>query len=151
MELTFLKVKTFLEKALLFVKLYWKLILVSIGLIYLILFVKRKNDLVVELLAQRERMRKEHQDNIDRLNQQIQTEVAVRRKIESDFQNLIERINREHNEEIKRIASVREQEIKALIAKHHNDPVIMAQTINDLFGIPVMPVPTERQPWEPQQ
>lgn len=151
MELTFLKVKTFLEKALLFVKLYWKLILVSIGLIYLILFVKRKNDLVVELLAQRERMHKEHQDNIDRLNQQIQTEVAVRRKIESDFQNLIERINREHNEEIKRIASVREQEIKALIAKHHNDPVIMAQTINDLFGIPVMPVPTERQPWEPQQ
>lgn len=151
MELTLLKTKTFAAKALSFMKLYWKEALFLVALFYLVLFVKRKNDLIVELLAQRERMRKEHQENIDRLNQQIQTEIAVRRKIELDFQNLIERINREHSDEIKRIASVREQEIKALIAKHHNDPAIMAQTINELFGIPVMPVPTERQPWEPQQ
>lgn len=151
MELTLLKTKTFLAKALSIVKLYWKEALFLIALTYLAFFVKKKNDLISELLAQRERTRIEHLENIDRLNQQIQTEVATRRKIETDFQSLIERINREHDDQIKRIATIREEEIKALIKKHQNNPVVMAQTINDLFGIPVMPIPTERQVWEPQE
>ena len=64
---------------------------------------------------------------------------------------MIERINKEHSDEIKRIATVKEEEIKNLIKKHQNNPVLMAQTINEIFGIPVMQISQQRQAWEPNE
>lgn len=151
MELATLKLKVFFEKLWTFLKLYWKELVFLALFVYLLVFVKRKTDLVNDLLAEREATRIAYQQNIDRLNQVIQTETATRRKIESDYQALIERINKEHADEVKRIAEVRAEEIKELIKKHQNNPVLMAQTINDLFGIPIMAIPNERQTWEPQQ
>lgn len=151
MELVLARLKTFFAKAHAFAKLYWKEFVFAIALVYLFCFVKQKNNLIEELLRERETTRKEHKENVDRLNQQIQTEIATRRKVESDFRTLIDSINKQHTDEIKRIALVREEEIKELIRRHQNNPTIMAQTINDLFGIPVMAVPTDRQSWETQQ
>lgn len=151
MELTLLKTKIVLEKIWLAIKCYWKDIAFAGILLYLVFFAKQKIDLSRQLMKEWDDARKAYQENIDRLNQTIQGEVATRRKIESDFQNLIERINTEHDEEVKKIALVREEEIKKLIKKHQNNPVALAQTMNDLFGIPVMPVPSVRQPWEPPQ
>jgi len=151
MELALSKLKAFSAKAWFFLKLYWKEFAFAVVLFYVLFFVKQKTNLIEELIQDREKIRKEHKENIDRLNQQIQNEIATRRKIESNFQELIERISKQHSDEIKRIASVREEEIKALIRLHQNDPVLMARTINDLFGVPVMTLPTDRQPWEPQQ
>lgn len=151
MELKSLALKTFFEKVWLYIKLYWKELAFTIAIVYLLFFVKKKNNMIQELIEQRQRERIAHQQNVDRLSQQIQAEVALRRKIDSDFQALIERINKQHSDEVKRIASVRAEEIKKLIAKHQNNPVLIAQSINGLFGIEVMPVPTEVQPWEPNQ
>lgn len=150
MELVWSQLKTFFAKVWAFAKLYWKE-LVFLVLFFLLFFVKQKTNLIEALLREREKTRKEHKENIDRLTQQIQNEIASRRKIESDFQAFIERINKEHSDEIKKIGLVREAEIKELIRRHQNNPTMMAQTINDLFGIPIMVVPTDRQPWEPQQ
>jgi hypothetical protein len=149
MELA-IKLKTYFAKLWYYVKLYWKEIGFAVAFIYLLFFVKQKTNLIEELLQEREKAHKEHKENIDKLNQQIQNEIATRRKIESDFRILIDRINKQHADEIKRIALVREEEIKELIRRHHNNPTIMAQTINDLFGIPVMTVAPDRQTWEPQ-
>ena len=102
-------------------------------------------------MSQVEQARKEHQDNIARLTQQIEIEQAARHKVESDYQILIERINKEHSDEIKRIATVKEEEIKNLIKKHQNNPVLMAQTINEIVGIPVMQISQQRQAWEPNE
>jgi len=151
MELTLLKIKTFLAKVLSFFKLYSKEVLFLAVLAYLVFFVKKKNDLINELASKRERSRIEHIENIDRLNQQIQSEIATRRKIESDFQTLIDRIKKDHADETIRITFVRAEEIKRLIRQYQNNPVVMAQSINELFGIPVMPVSDVRQPWEPEQ
>lgn len=151
MELVLPRLKTFFAKSLAFVKLYWKEVVFAIVLFYLLFFVKNKTNMIEELLREREKTRKEYKENVDKLNQQIQNEIATRRKIESDFQTLIRNINNQHNEEIKRIALIREEEIKVLIRRHQNNPTVMAQTINSLFGIPVMAVPTDRQSWEPRQ
>ena len=149
MELALSKLKVFSAKAWSFLKFYWKEFAFAVVLVYLLFFVKQKTNLIEELIQGREKIRKEHKENIDRLNQQIQNEIATRRKIESNFQELIERISKQHSDEIKRIASVREEEIKALIRLHQNDPVLMARTINNIFGVPVMTLPTDKQSWEP--
>lgn len=134
-----------------YTKLYWKELVFAVVLVYLFVFVKQKMDIIKALLADRDSVRKKHQENIDQLNQAVETETAARRKLESDYQTLIAQINQEHSDEIKRIAVVRSEEIKALIKKHQNNPVVMAQTINSLFGIPVMLTPETKQSWEPQE
>lgn len=146
-----IKTKTFALKVWEFIKLYGKEVLFIALIAYAFVLVKNKSNVIEQLLAEREQARKAHQENISRLTQQIEVEQAARRKIESDYQTLIERINKEHNDEIKRIAAVKEEDIKALIKKHQNNPVLMAQTINQIFGIPIMPIPEQRQDWEPNE
>jgi hypothetical protein len=151
MELALLKLKVFMQRLWTYTKLYWKELVFAVVLVYLFMFVKQKMDIIKALLADRDSVRKKHQENIDQLNQAVETETAARRKLESDYQTLIAQINQEHSDEIKRIAVVRSEEIKALIKKHQNNPVVMAQTINSLFGIPVMLTAETKQSWEPQE
>jgi len=151
MELVWIKIKTFILKVWEFLKLYSKEIFFIVLISFAFFLVKNKVEMIDQLLAERDATRKAHQENIARLTQQIEIEQAARRKIESDYQSMIERINREHSEEIKRIAVVKEEEIKILIRKHQNNPVLMAQTINSIFGIPVMQIPEQKQNWEPNE
>ena len=146
-----IKTKTFFLKVWEFVKLYGKEVVFVALLIYVFFLVKNKTQLIEQLMQEREVTRRAHQENITRLTQQVEAEQAVRRKIESDYQTLIQRINNEHDEEIKRIALIKQEDIKALIKKHQDNPVLMAQTINQIFGIPVMPITEQRQPWEPNE
>lgn len=146
-----IKTKTFFLKVWEFVKLYGKEVVFVALLIYVFFLVKNKTQLIEQLMQEREATRRAHQENITRLTQQVEAEQAVRRKIESDYQTLIQRINNEHDEEIKRIALIKQEDIKALIKKHQDNPVLMAQTINQIFGIPVMPITEQRQPWEPNE
>lgn len=150
MELTLLKIKTFFQKLWSFIKLYFKELIFVFLLFYSFFLVKKKTDLINQLLQERETVRQAHRQNLDNLVANIEAEQARRRKIESDFRDLIEKINKEHQEEVKRIATVRAEEVKKLIEQHQNNPVKMAETINTLFGIPVMSIPEQRQSWEPQ-
>ena len=148
MELTLLKVKLFFIKVWSFIKLYGLEILFGSMALYAMFLVKNKTDVIKQLLTEQAAIRKAHQENIDELTKQLESEISKRQKIERDHAELLRVIDARHDEELKRIAQVRDKEIKNLIAEHQNDPRRMAQTINDLFGIPVMEVPAEKQNWE---
>lgn len=148
MELNLLKIKLFFTKLWAFLKLYGLELLFGGIAIYTMFLVKNKSDVIQHLLAEQEAIRKAHIENIDGLTKQLETEVSKRQKIERDHAELLRVIAARHDEELSRIAKVREKEIKDLFTKHQNDPRRMAQTINDLFGIPVMEVPPEKQTWE---
>ena len=148
MELMLLKVKLFFAKIWCFLKMYGVQLLFGFTAICAIILAKNKSDVIQHLLAEQEAARKAHIENIDGLTKQLETEVSRRQKIERDHAELMRVIDARHDEELNRIAKVREKEIKDLITEHQNDPRRMAQTINDLFGIPVMEVPPEKQTWE---
>lgn len=148
MELTLLRVKLFFAKLWAFLKLYGVQLLFGITAVAAMFLVKNKSDVIQHLLAEQEAIRKAHIENIDGLTKQLETEVSKRQKIERDHAELLRVIDARHDQELNHIAKVREKEIKDLITEHQNDPRRMAQTINDLFGIPVMEVPPEKQTWE---
>lgn len=148
MELILLKIKLFFAKLWAFLKLYGVQLLFGFTALAAMVLVKNKSDVIQHLLAEQEAVRKAHIENIDGLTKQLETEVSRRQKIERDHAELMRVIDARHDEELNRIAKVREKEIKDLISEHQNDPRRMAQTINDLFGIPVMEVPPEKQTWE---
>lgn len=148
MELILLKIKLFFAKLWAFLKLYGVQLLFGFTALAAMVLVKNKSDVIQHLLAEQEAVRKAHIENIDGLTKQLETEVSRRQKIERDHTELLRVIEARHDDELNRIAKVREKEIKDLISEHQNDPRRMAQTINDLFGIPVMEVPPEKQTWE---
>ena len=135
MELKRLQVKLFFAKVFAFLKEHWLDFVFGIILLYAVVVVKQKQDQINRMLEEQNRTREANRQNIDELANRIEQEIAKRRKIESDFQDLIKKINERHDEELKHIASVRQEEIKQLIERHQNDPVRMAQTLNQLFGI----------------
>jgi hypothetical protein len=148
MELILLKVKLLFAKLWAFFKMHGIQLLFGITAITSMFLLKNKSDVIQHLLAEQEAIRKAHIENIDGLTKQLETEVSKRQKIERDHTDLLRVIAARHDEELNRIAKVREKEIKELFTKHQNDPRRMTQTINDLFGIPVMDVPPEKQTWE---
>lgn len=135
MELKRLQVKLFFAKVFAFLKEHWLDFVFGIILLYAVVVVKQKQDQINRMLEEQNKTREANRQNIDELANRIEQEIAKRRKIESDFQDLIKKINERHDEELKHIASVRQEEIKQLIERHQNDPVRMAQTLNQLFGI----------------
>ena len=138
MELKLLQLKLFFAKVVAFLKEHWLDCVFGVILLYAIVVVKQKQDQINKMLEEQNKTRDANRQNIDELVNRIEQEIAKRRKVESDFQELIKKINERHNEELKRIASVKQEEIKQLIERHQNDPVRMAQTLNELFGIQIM-------------
>ena len=138
MELKLLQLKLFFAKVVAFFKEHWLDFVFGVILLYAIVVVKQKQDQINKMLEEQNETRDANRQNIDELVNRIEQEIAKRRKVESDFQELIKKINERHNEELKRIASVKQEEIKQLIERHQNDPVRMAQTLNELFGIQIM-------------
>lgn len=140
MELKLLQIKLVWIKVWGFIKSHWIEIFFALMAIYTVLLAKKKQDVINQLIADQEALREQHKKNIDDLTTQIEGQISQRRKIESDYQALVTAINARHDQQIKDIAKVKEQEIRDLIAKHQDDPTKMAETINELFGIPIMGV-----------
>lgn len=137
MELILLKTKSFLMKVWLFLRLYGAEILLGAALIYTILLVKQRNDIVESLIKQQKETREAHKKNLDTLQQQVEQEIQRRQNIEREHSNIVSQINEQHDNALKEIASARSKEIRALVEKHHDNPEKMAETINEVFGIPL--------------
>jgi len=140
MELKLLQLKLVSIKVFGFLKSHWIEIFFGLMGLYAVFVAKRKQEIITQLVADQQKFRDQHKKNIDDLTKQVEDQISLRRKIESDYQNLIKEINERHDKQIQEIAKVKEKEIKDLIEKHQNDPTKMAETINDLFGIPILGV-----------
>lgn len=137
MELILLKTKAFIMKVWSFLKLYGTEILLGAALVYTILLVKQRNDIVESLIKQQKETREAHKKNLEVLQQQVEQEIQRRQSIEREHANIVRQINEQHDATLKEIASLRSKEIRALVEKHHDNPEKMAETINEVFGIPL--------------
>ena len=140
MELKLLQIKLFFIKLVGFIKAHSVEIFFALTALYVYIFAKQKQALIEQLILDQQKIREQHKKNIEDLTRQVEAQIIQRRKIESDFQNLIKEINERHDQQIKDIAKVKQKEIKELIEKHQNDPTRMAVTVNELFGIPILGV-----------
>lgn len=140
MELKLLQFKFFFIKFYGFIKSHFVEIFFAIVGVYAVFLAKKKQEVIQQLIADQQTAREQNKKNIDDLTKQIEEQISKRRKIESDYQDFITQINERHDRQIKEIAEIKEKEIKDLISKHQGDPTKMAQTINELFGIPIMGV-----------
>ena len=146
MELKLLKLKMFLAKIWSFVELYWFQIVFTFTVAYIFFFVKKKEETIRLLLAERERIEATHIANINKLQADLEKEIAKRQEIQNHFNQMIESIKKSNDEALAKIATQREQDIKEIIGLYHNDPVKMANAISTTFNIPIVHFPLVNQP-----
>lgn len=138
MELTWLKIKTFFGKVWSFSKLYGGYVLLFLGFVAAMFALKKKEDAIKSLVAEQERIRKAHQDNLAQLQGQVEGEIERRQAIEKQYDDLMTKIRTEHDAGVQQIAQTKATEIQAIITRNHNNPEAMSTAINQLFGIPVI-------------
>ena len=117
MELKKLEVKLFFEKVKAYLKNHWLEIGFALVLFYAVVVLKQKQDVINRMIDEQQRTREANQRNINELAQQIEQEIIKRRKIESDYQQLLRDIQQRHEKEMENILKLKEKEIKELIAR----------------------------------
>jgi len=135
MELKKLEVKLFFEKVKAFLKNHWLEIGFALVLFYAVVVLKQKQDVINRMIDEQQRTREANQRNINELAQQIEQEIIKRRKIESDYQQLLRDIQQRHEKEMENILKLKEKEIKELIARYQNNPEQMSQSLFETYGI----------------
>jgi predicted solute-binding protein len=135
MELKKLEIKLFFEKIRAFLKDHWLEIGFALVLFYAVVILKQKQDVINRMIDEQQRTREANQRNINELTQQIEEEIIKRRKIESDYQQLLRDIQQRHEKEMEKILKLKEKEIKEMIARFQNNPEQMAQSLFETYGI----------------
>ena len=135
MELKKLEIKLFFEKIRAFLKDHWLEIGFALVLFYAVVILKQKQDVINSMIDEQQRTREANQRNINELTQQIEEEIIKRRKIESDYQQLLRDIQQRHEKEMEKILKLKEKEIKEMIARFQNNPEQMAQSLFETYGI----------------
>jgi predicted solute-binding protein len=135
MELKKLEIKLFFEKVRAFLKDHWLEIGFALVLFYAVVILKQKQDVINRMIDEQQRTREANQRNINELTQQIEEEIIKRRKIESDYQQLLRDIQQRHEKEMEKILKLKEKEIKEMIARFQNNPEQMAQSLFETYGI----------------
>lgn len=138
MELKKLEAKLFFEKIKGFVKQHWLEIFFGLILFYAVVILRQKQDVINRMVDEQQRTREANRQNIDQLTQQIEQEIAKRRKIEEDYQQMLKEIQERHDKENQRILEEKEKEIKEMMLRLHNNPRAIAQSLTDTFGIRII-------------
>ena len=111
------------------------------GAFYVIIFVKRKEDLLQSLLQQRASVEATHTANINQLQTALQQEIEKRQQVENRYAEMIASIKKDNDEAIAKLANQREKDIKEIMVLYHNDPLAMATAVSTTFNIPIVHFP----------
>ena len=69
---------------------------------------EQKEKTIEQLLDEQKKAQDQHQKDVDQLTRQIEDQITKRRKVESDYQDLIKQIQDRHTQEIQNIAKIKE-------------------------------------------
>lgn len=127
----------YLNIAWIWIKKYWFYFLFIIGFIVFTVLLRNKNKQVQNLLKMLQDQTEQHNKDLVELQRIHEEEIQKRQEIQNQYEAVIARINTEHAEALANLNRQKEKEIKNIIQEFGDDPDKMAQSINQLLGIPI--------------
>lgn len=127
------------------IKKYWLLFLFSIAAAFTLAFAKNKEQLIEDMMRERDAMLASHNARIEDIQAGIEAERKRREEIEKSYSELVKSIEDAKNVRAQEILAANKEQIKQLIERNRHDPEAMAVAVNRLFGITIVdtPVATE--------
>lgn len=93
---------------------------------------KQRVEAMMNLIAERDKI---HRKAIEDIQRERNEELKKRQEIQRLYDETIAKINKEHAEQLARLTADKEKELRSIIEQTHNDPILMADRVNNLFGI----------------
>lgn len=125
-----------------YIKKYWWILVLGAASVWALVFSKNKTQLLEQFIKERETLNQRHQEEIDALNRIHQNDLTQRARIEQEYRTTIDRINQSHAEAIENLTKAKRQELRAIIAETNNNPELMTERVNNLFGFNVLTLPS---------
>lgn len=121
----------FLQKTWVFIKKFWYVPLLLIGVIFTAIFL-RKNTSVVEMLYKTIDSYKQQIAELDKLNKEQQ---AQKEELQKKYNLILQQVDEQHRKDEVVLTEERKKYIKQLIEQYKDDDAGMAKVFSQEFGI----------------
>ena len=118
----------------------WALLLLGVGMIFALVVAKNKVNLYNQLMTEFQNQQAQNVRELEQLRSIQRDQLAKQEIINRRYQEVLDRIQQNYQEQLKTLDAHKESEIRRIISENHDDPAVMANEINSLFGIPIYPV-----------
>lgn len=143
MPIWLIKVGNAFKVAFAWLKGNFTLVLLVFFMIYSFIAVKKRDRLYKQLMDEYQKQREQNRQQIEELRKIQQEQIAKQQEIDKKYREVVASIEQNYRDQLQSLTRAKEQEMRQIIERTHDDPVAMAQEINSLFGLPVYTPPTE--------
>lgn len=131
--ITWLAVKTFFKKVLVWCKKYWQ-ILVGAAIPVVIWLLTRKSDNLDEVL---QRIKEDHDKEIDIINESHVKEVELREKALKDHEERLKVIEEEHAKAEVELSNKKKKQIDKIVRENQESPEEITKRIAEITGLEI--------------
>ena len=127
-------VKVGLKKIWAWCKKYWQILLgVSIS-VFVMIFTRRGPDLSKVL----QRVRDDHQKEVDAINKAHEKEIADREAAHKKYMSTVEEVEKKYREASEDLSSKKRKEIEKIIKDHADDPDEITRRLAEVTGFEIL-------------
>ncbi len=131
--ITWLAVKTFFKKVLVWCKKYWQ-ILVGAAIPVVIWLLTRKSDNLDEVL---QRIKEDHDKEIDIINESHVKEIELREKALKDHKDRLKVIEEEHAKAEVELSNKKKKQIDKIVRENQESPEEITKRIAEITGLEI--------------
>lgn len=131
--ITWLAVKTFFKKVLVWCKKYWQ-ILVGAAIPVVIWLLTRKSDNLDEVL---QRIKEDHDKEIDIINESHDKEIELREKALKDHKDRLKVIEEEHAKAEVELSNKKKKQIDKIVRENQESPEEITKRIAEITGLEI--------------
>jgi len=124
------------------VKKYWYLLLFGLVAVYALAFAKNKDALIDNMMRERDAILAAHNTRIQEIQAGVEQERKRREEIEVAYSALVKNIDETKNQRAQEILAANKTQLKELIERNQNNPQEMANSVNRVFGVTIITVPS---------
>lgn len=137
MPLWLTKIGNALKIAFTWLKGNFMLVLLLFVVIYSLIAVKKRDNMYKDLWEQYREQQAQNRRELEELRKIQQEQIAKQQEIDKKYREVVASIEQNYRDQLQNLSRAKEQELRQIIARTHEDPSAMAQEINSLFGLPV--------------
>ncbi len=137
------KIGNAFKVAFMWLKGNFTLVLLVFFMIYSLIAVRKRDGMYKQLMDEYRKQREQNRQQIEELRKIQQEQIAKQQEIDKKYREVVASIEQNYRDQLQNLTRAKEQEMRQIIERTHDDPAAMAQEINFLFGLPVFTPPVE--------
>lgn len=137
------KIGNALKVAFTWLKGNFMLVILLVTMIYAFVAVSKRDGMYSQLMEEFRKQQAQNRQQLDELRKIQQDQIAKQQEIDRKYREVVASIEQSYRDQLQNLSRAKEQELRQIVERTHDDPSAMAQEINSLFGLPVYTPPAE--------